>query len=261
MALFDSGLTHRYRRFRAHNEHTYPVSFFMIGLLKFLGEIALVGVVLLSLIALVMKVSGRDDSAFLAAENQDTTVEILHSVAGAPVESPVGPARQIAQADPLHLQTPPQSSSNSDTAEPDTLTGYPVSADEQGLPVSEKVIRTVVTAKLKEGVVEGETASIFDHEWILARPGQHFVIQLAASDNLDKLLDFSSELEDDKISIYPFKVTANKETMYGVSVGEYATIDQAMDAVRQFPPSVKRYNPWVRKVAAVQKQILSVAGR
>jgi len=55
--LTNNGLTLRYRRFRAHHEHTYPIAFFLLGVIKFVLEIAAICFVFLSLVMLMSKVS------------------------------------------------------------------------------------------------------------------------------------------------------------------------------------------------------------
>lgn len=250
-----AGLTIRYRRFKAHHEHTYPISFFLIGVGKFTLEMALLCFVFLNLILFVMKVSSGEKPGLLADAARPDSQQVV-SVS----DTVVVPVKQVVQVHPAEIPDVISAASPSAfgrASEPNDVSITVAPADQ--LASSENTLQKIVIARSKEGSGEGQIAAIYDQEWILARPAEYFVIQLASSPRLDKLVDFSAELEGSKmISIYPFKVLASDELLYGISVGEFPTLQHAVDAVDGFPKTARRYSPWVRKLSDVQKDINSV---
>jgi septal ring-binding cell division protein DamX len=292
MSLLDAGLTVRYRRFRARHEHTYPITFFLLGLGKFLLEIALLGVACVCLFMLALKVAGGK-SGFIAANDSTLSVEQPVSVMTAEAESTdvlradasfaaVSAAERVSTKALSGAQFAEQSlvrgapvvqanittevvspvsipaSENSGAA--DTVSGLSETKNVAVVSdIDDTLQQKVVVARSKEGADSDQIASIYDHEWVLSRPRNHYVIQLASSPRLDKLLEFSRELDDEStVAVFPFKVSSSQELLYGVAVGEYATVRQAMEAVANYPDSTKRYSPWVRRLADLQKEIKSI---
>jgi len=229
--LLNNGLTLRYRRFKAYHEHTYPISFFLLGVGNFILQVAAVGALFLCLVMLVAKISNGDKPRLLANSSSDQTIDRQSRVLADTSVADVIPASQILK-----------------------------SVEQNSKAAIENPLQQIVSARAIESSIDDPVRAIYDHEWILARPEQHFVIQLASSPRFEKLLDFSRELGGEElVSIFPFKVSSSGDLVYGISTGEFPTLQKAMDAVDGFSKKTTRYSPWIRKVSDLQKDINSVS--
>lgn len=239
VTLFESPLTIRYQQFKAYHELSYPITFFLMGLCKFVLEIALLCGLLFGLVTLVGKLSSGGQPEMLG--NMQSGLAASQQVSNE--SSPVLPAeRALLKA---------EASTQSLLARNNRETATEASAQQK-----------IVVARAKDGLVNESVPAVFNEEWILTRPPQHYVIQLASSPRLDKLLEFSRVLDSENpISIFPFKVSASDELLYGISTGEYSSLDQAMLAVELYPSEARRYQPWVRRLSDLQKDINGVAKR
>jgi len=134
------------------------------------------------------------------------------------------------------------------------------------LPLTQQT--TVVTASAVRGTVNAttdiRTKRLLDNTpgilWINSLPDTHYVIQFASSVDKPTLIAFANNHLQKGAVIFPFKITADKQTMYGVASGLYETMDSAMQAIERFPQALRQHQPWIRPVASLQKQV-AVASR
>ena len=95
--------------------------------------------------------------------------------------------------------------------------------------------------------------------WVESQPETGFTIQFGSSTDKAALIDFASEHLNKGAVIYPFKQTNSNRTMYGVASGLYDSIPSALRAIDNMSATLVAYEPWIRPMSKLQKQVASTA--
>jgi len=92
--------------------------------------------------------------------------------------------------------------------------------------------------------------------WLQQQPESTVSIQLLGSADDQQLSNHLATLgrQLDIQSIYPFRTQVAGQPFITVLYGSYATRQEAMQAVRQLPKSIKSYNPHLRTIGGILKE-------
>jgi len=92
--------------------------------------------------------------------------------------------------------------------------------------------------------------------WLQQQPESTVSIQLLGSADDQQLSNHLATLgrQLDIQSIYPFRTQVAGQPFVTVLYGSYATRQEAMQAVRQLPKSIKSYNPHLRTIGGILKE-------
>jgi len=94
-------------------------------------------------------------------------------------------------------------------------------------------------------------------KWLAEAPGNHYSIQLftARTSDADKVEAFLQDapVTLDFTKIYIYETVINGRLWYSVSFNDFATQDEAIDALEQLPSSLKASDPYLRRISALKK--------
>ena len=100
---------------------------------------------------------------------------------------------------------------------------------------------------------------IVDAEWIASLNPQHFIVQFASTPDLNLLNELIPVINNnEEIAIYPFKKTRSGRPVYGIATGVFTDLDGALASLNDLSDEARAYDPWVRPVVELIKQIKSV---
>lgn len=90
--------------------------------------------------------------------------------------------------------------------------------------------------------------------WLMAQDKDTYTIQLMATTSQDRVTKYLEKLPD---NIDPFLYSFEKgsDTWYAVATGIHTDFNQARQAIKNFPVSIRVNNPWIRSVGSLQKII------
>lgn len=93
--------------------------------------------------------------------------------------------------------------------------------------------------------------ALWDSQWIRQQPGNHFTLQLLASQNKKSLNGFVQKhaIKDFAVA---FETQKNNKPLYILILGSYPDRTQATRAISQLPPSLKAITPWIRDYKSIQ---------
>lgn len=89
-----------------------------------------------------------------------------------------------------------------------------------------------------------------------------FTIQLGSSSDKKQLLDQARALpqrNNEPVFIYPYKTTRSGKTVYGLSLGEFDSLELAFQASQKLAPEVRKFGVWVRPLAELQLPEIELA--
>lgn len=272
-------LKRRYRRFRYNNLARHPHFFVVLDMLKMPVQIGLIVLPLWLIVGFYDKhFSYEAKSRELAQQlNQDSTmrgtdndlqVETVaierepapslapepQTTADAANQDNVIPADPVVNADPVlppaassaALETSPLDDETADTkvAEVEDIVGrlagpgvLPVSASPADTSVAEVEIR--------------------DGNWLAKQDDNSFVIQLESSTNVEAIKETTQKVDNpQEFAIYPFKLSAQGEKVYGLSYGVYSSLAEAQAEIENIPPELRKFGTWIRKVGPLKASLI-----
>jgi septal ring-binding cell division protein DamX len=98
--------------------------------------------------------------------------------------------------------------------------------------------------------------TLADQKWILEQDPRRYTIQFGTSPNRDLLLEQALTLRGDQDpAVYPFKRTPSGRPVFGLSSGLYDSFDAAEQQLASLPESLKTFQPWIRPLNDLQRQI------
>lgn len=96
------------------------------------------------------------------------------------------------------------------------------------------------------------TAASSDEAYLLALDGSRYLLQLMASDDLQRLQRFAAQ---QSLALRQYSKLSNGRRWYALVHGDYPDRASAERAARELGPRLGGSAPWVRSVAAVQREI------
>jgi DamX protein len=139
--------------------------------------------------------------------------------------------------------------------QPATLAKAPPEPVEQPLatlPPPKPVTQPKATAK----------NTIYRESWLLDQESSFYTLQVLGVRNEESLLNFIKAhklLQTQNVAYY--KTVYKGKQWYPLLYGVYPTKSEAADAVKKLPDKVQKSIPWIRKMAAVQKEVRTEAKR
>jgi TPR repeat protein len=100
-----------------------------------------------------------------------------------------------------------------------------------------------------------EDDGISDVRWIKKQNPMHYTLQLAGSNDRNKLLRMarSSNLQKD---IAYFETRRKGEAWFGLIYGAFADKSNALKQAENLPPDIQRWSPWLRRFSDVQAELV-----
>jgi DamX protein len=104
----------------------------------------------------------------------------------------------------------------------------------------------------KPATSSGQSTS--DDDWILARAGDHYTLQLLASRDRGTLDAFVTR---HKLSgeLHQFSLTRDGQRLFVQLFGDFASRDAANQALGKLPADVRSQKPWLRSFSSIQRII------
>ena len=100
--------------------------------------------------------------------------------------------------------------------------------------------------------------NVIDHAaseaWLAAQPESYYMIQLAGTWNLETLRAFSRRLTLGRTLVF-HRSLRNGQIWYVLLYGPFPDYTSAQQVISELPSEVQSYNPWVRTVAALNKNL------
>ena len=95
-----------------------------------------------------------------------------------------------------------------------------------------------------------------DQFWQIQNGQAHQKRGYGSSVDLELIEEFIPVINNaEKIAIYPFKKTPSGRLVYGIATGVYTDLDTALASLDDLPAEARAYEPWVRPVNELIKQI------
>ncbi|MCW8885165.1 MAG: SPOR domain-containing protein [Motiliproteus sp.] len=94
-------------------------------------------------------------------------------------------------------------------------------------------------------------------DWLLSQPPTNFTIQLALMSQLDSIKRFFRWYGLENRAHY-YRSEFNAGPMWVLTYGNYQTLKDAQNAIKQLPPKVQKMKPWVRQLESLQKSYKAV---
>lgn len=127
----------------------------------------------------------------------------------------------------------------------------------------------IVQAKLKpppDKPVAPEKASapksIYRESWLLDQDASFYTLQVLGVRNEASLLNFIKVhklLQKQNVAYY--KTVYKQKQWYPLLYGVYPTKSEAADAVKELPEKIQKSIPWIRRMAAIHKEVQAEAKR
>ena len=95
-----------------------------------------------------------------------------------------------------------------------------------------------------------------NEDWIRQQKPNFYTVQLVADPNEGNVKKYILRHNIQGLAAY-FKSTNARRPWYKVIYGSYASPSQAKVAVRQLPPEVQKYSPWIRSFRTVHRELSS----
>lgn len=103
-----------------------------------------------------------------------------------------------------------------------------------------------------------ESGALFaeDRSWVLAQDSSKYTIQIGSSVDRELLLSEAQSIESEEMLVlYDFKRTPSGRPVYGLAVGVFASVKEALRAIGNLPTEMKVNKPWVRQFGELQEQV------
>ena len=104
--------------------------------------------------------------------------------------------------------------------------------------------------------------TIFRESWLLDQESSFYTLQVLGVRNEESLLNFIKVhklLQNQNVAYY--KTVYKGKRWYPLLYGIYPTKSEAKSAVKELPDKVQKSIPWIRKMSAIQKEVLREAER
>lgn len=112
-------------------------------------------------------------------------------------------------------------------------------------------------AKEKKKTVVPKKSPYSQHErQLLARPADHYVIQLVGMSDRKRLDDYIRQLPKGIESKY-YRRDLKGKMLYMVVTGEFASSADAQKGIDRLPTKLRKQKPWAKRLALVHKEIVS----
>ncbi|MCB1736314.1 MAG: AAA family ATPase [Gammaproteobacteria bacterium] len=93
-----------------------------------------------------------------------------------------------------------------------------------------------------------------DNEGVLARNPRHYTMQLVAGPSLNAVRRFAARYEvSDESAIY--ELDRDGEAHFALIYRDYASREEALDALDALPDNLKARQPWLRRLSSIQKSL------
>lgn len=280
----------RWRRFRYNNQAQYPGFFGFFDFLKFPAQVALLTVTVWSVVGWYINYTtviptkyAHSDNAEQKPESTSPTLAIAKDKpALSVIGSPPTTTNQITTINPIAIEpvtiepiiVNPSNSAikiNRDkkigTDEfsirktNSSLTANTIAAEQNGsTPAPDSAINLSATDSSRTpstSTVVGHFP-VVDENWVLAQKAG-FVVQISSSAQSGRIRELAYQLTElEHVAIYPFKVSASGQQVYGLSAGHYPTYMLAVKSLENLPKEVRPVEPWIRSVSEIKRAIKSV---
>lgn len=251
-----SKIRRRWRRFRYNNQATYPGFFRLFDFLKFPAQVALLTITVWSVVGWYINYTAIKPAQYV---HSDTALQKPGS------DSPT-PAI-VAKDHTTPATTNQISTINPITIEPVAIAPIVVSPsnsvvkinrNEKTDPDSAKQLSAAESSPTLSTSTADRRANIVDEKWVLAQKAG-FVVQISSSAQSGKIRELAEQLTElEPVVIYPSKVSASGQRIYGLSVGYYPTYMLAAKSFGDLPKELQSVKPWIRSISEIQKAIKSV---
>ncbi len=161
-----------------------------------------------------------------------------------PVDAAASADKQATATEKPEIPSPEPASTPTDSAEPPK----PIS------PARETT--TIVTTP--KASAPPENADLLGAAWLLARPAEHFTLQLLGVRNESSLKNFLAHSQLPGPVAY-FHTEYKGGDWYVLVQGDYPTMTAARTAISALPAAVRKSKPWPRTFSTVQADIQKVA--
>lgn len=91
--------------------------------------------------------------------------------------------------------------------------------------------------------------SVFGRDWVSARDPEHFTVQIASAPDRQRLEALAAKLQTSENAI--FSINAGGATRYILVSGDYASFDDARNALIQARKTFPGSRPWIRNFASI----------
>ena len=103
----------------------------------------------------------------------------------------------------------------------------------------------------------GVKNTIYRESWLLDQNSSFYTLQVLGVRNEELLLNFIKAhklLQNQNLAYY--KTVYKGKQWYPLLYGVYPIKSEAADAVKELPDKVQKSIPWIRKISAIQKEVL-----
>lgn len=97
--------------------------------------------------------------------------------------------------------------------------------------------------------------TLHDERWLAARPAEHFSIQVLGVSRLDYLGDYARQLAP-RLKGQPLAYTKSQRQggdWFTLFYGDFASREEAQQALAALPPALQRHTPWIRSLQSIQQ--------
>ena len=137
-------------------------------------------------------------------------------------------------------------------SQPQSQQRAPAPPAQQRTQASNNIANTGGAAKLRPA------RGYFEEAWLLTRDPEHYTLQLLGAHNYDAVKSFIQQNKQASADgLAQFSTSRQGERWYVVVYGDYATREQAVQAIANIPQSLQDLKPWARSFASVQNDIKS----
>lgn len=104
------------------------------------------------------------------------------------------------------------------------------------------------------GATPAASVKVRDSAWLASRPGNHYVIQLVSAGDYSGVVRFANK-NARALAKYPLSSVISRrqgETWHNLMVGDFATQQQAKNALASLPADLRASKPWIRQIRSVR---------
>lgn len=98
------------------------------------------------------------------------------------------------------------------------------------------------------------SVKVRDSAWLASRPGNHYVIQLVSAGDYSGVVRFANK-NARALAKYPLSSVITRrqgQTWHNLMVGDFATQQQAKNALASLPAGLRASKPWIRQIRSVR---------
>lgn len=107
---------------------------------------------------------------------------------------------------------------------------------------------------------QGHTVRVFNDEWVRDQNPKQYTLQLARSDDLEKLLAFTKKQVILKDIAY-FTSEEKGKVWYNLIYGTFKSFKSAADEIESLPNTLKKWSPYVRKFSDLQSSMKPITAK